>query len=223
MNSTFTLEETLVNTWNNIRSIASMNSELLYPKSQIWKKNRIEKENWNIVHKRKEIVDCMCEKHKIPWVKNDDLSSVIILKLSWKTYTVKDYMVSTPSPFSGGIFIAFPSFPNRHSGIKIGYNEGRVLTVSYVSFWCSLYERPDNDIWSVRWRGTRVSHTPTWLMLTIQTPWRETTVRVSTRHLENILWHWHHHFYWGGASWMAPKWRMVCSVLGPGSGVETIS
>ena len=36
-------------------------------------------------------------------------------------------MVSTLSPFSGGIFIAFLSFPNRHFGIKIGYNKGHVL------------------------------------------------------------------------------------------------
>ena len=43
-------------------------------------------------------------------------------------------MVSTLSPFSGGIFTVFLSFQNWHLGIKIGYNKGHVLTASYVSY-----------------------------------------------------------------------------------------
>ena len=58
-----------------------MNFELLYPKSQIRKKDRMEKENWNNIHIRKEITYCKCEQHRNPCVKNADIGSVIILEL----------------------------------------------------------------------------------------------------------------------------------------------
>ena len=153
MNSTLTLEETLVNTWNNRWSIASMNSELLYPKSQIWKKNRMEKENWNNIHIRKEIIDCKCEQHRNPWVKNSDLGSAIILELSWKTYIAKYYNSFNPFSFCKRYIYSILDFLNRPSGIKIGYNK----KTSSKSLLCGISDagcmkRWDSGMWNVGWK-----------------------------------------------------------------------
>ena len=67
----------------------------------------MEKANWNSIHIRKKITDYKCEQHKNPCAKNAGLCSTIILNFPEKHTQQKITMVSTPSPSSGGIFIAF--------------------------------------------------------------------------------------------------------------------
>ena len=71
----------------------------------------------------KEITDCKCEWHMNPCVKNADLSSMIILKLSWRTYTAKDYNGFNLVSFFGRYIYSILDFPNWPSGIKIGYKK----------------------------------------------------------------------------------------------------
>ena len=200
-----------------------MNSKLLYPKSQIWKKNRMEKENCNNIHIRKEITDCKCEWHRNPRVKNADLGSAIILKLSWKTYTAKDYNGFNPFSFFTRHIYSILYFPNRPLGIKIGYNK-----TSSNSLLCGISDpacmkQPDSEMWNV---GQKIHKNIPYSHLVdddCTDPSERNDCSGERATLGKYFVHCHFYCYWCGGSLTDPYWWMILHVSELGRGVIAVS
>ena len=159
-----------------------------------------------------------------PCVKNIDLGSAIILKISWKTYTTKDYNGFNPFFFFGRYIYSIMDFPNRHSGIKIGYNR----RTSFNNLLCGIsgaacMKRPDNEMWNVGWKRNQsipYSHLAD-DDFTDPSERRDHSGERATP--GKSFMHCHCYFYWCGVSLTDPYWRMILHVLELGRGIVAMS
>ena len=159
-----------------------------------------------------------------PCVKNTNLGSAIILKLSWKTYTAKDYNGFNPFSFFGRYIYSILDFPNRPSGIKIGYNKktssNRILCGRSDA---ACMKWPDSEMWNAgrkRDKSIPYSH----LDDDDCTDPSERNDRTSERATPGKYFvHCHCYFYWCGGSLTDPYWWMILHVSKLGRGIVSIS
>ena len=118
-------------------------------------KKKMEKENWNNIHISKEITKCKCERHRNPSMKNVDLGFAIILKLSWRTYTAKDYNGFNPlylfKRYNYSIWISQTDIWES----KFVTTEGHPLTNSGHALHNMIHIRKINKMWSTRKTGLK--------------------------------------------------------------------
>ena len=163
-------------------------------------------------------------RHRNPCVKNTDLDSAIILKLSWKTYTAKDYNGFNPFSFLRRYIYSILDLPNQHLGIKIGYNKN----TSSNNLLCGISDAThikqlDNEMWNARQKRHKnipYSHLDD-----------DDCIDPFERNDHSGEWatpgkyfvHCHCYFYWCGGSLTDPYWQMIFHVSELNKGVVAIS